>query len=230
MNTSTKQQYGRYRQYSVNLMKYYRVPAVQKSLSLVLSIFISAFFVTLAIRPTLIAITKEKQTISESEKILVQLRAKTAALQKASIVWESIQPMRPQIEASFPSSGPDYPAITKSIEILAIESAVTISGESLGEALIYSSIIDPYSGKKRVVVEMPYSVKAEGNYLQLMSFLDQILNMNRVFKIESLGIGEDVTKANIDSSGLSLSLSGHIYYVANQEQLSTIFGNNLGAE
>lgn len=226
MITSPKQQYGRYRQYSVNLMKYYRVPSVQKSLSLVLSILVSAFFITLAIRPTLIAITKEKQTISESEKILVQLKAKTAALQKANIVWESIQPMRPQIEASFPSSGPDYQTITKSIEILAIESGVTIASEALGEALIYSSIIDPYSGKGRVVVEMPYSVKVGGTYSQLISFFDQILNMNRVFGVESLGIGEDVSKANVDSGGLSLGLSGHIYYVANQEQLSTIFGKN----
>jgi len=224
MSTSTKQQIGRYRQYSVNLLKYYRVPSVQKSLSLVLSIFISAIFIMLAIRPTLVAITKLKATIAESEKTLVQLKAKTSALQKARVVWEKIKPMQPEIEASFPVSGPDYQNITKSIEILAKEGGVAITGESLGEALIYSSIIDPYAGQKRTVVEMPYSVTVLGNYPQLATFLEQIFNMSRVFGIESLSMGKDVTKTNTGVTSLSLSLGGKLYYLANEEQLSTILG------
>lgn len=224
MNTSVKQNFGRYQQYSVNLVKYYRIPSVQKSLYVVLSLFISAVFIIFAIRPTLIAIAKLKQTIAESETTLTQLKAKTVAVKKASEVWKRLKPMQPKIEASFPVNGPDYQNITESLEVLAKEEGITIVSESIGEALIYSRIIDPYTGKNRTVIEMPLSLTIVGSYQQLLAFLDQILNMSRIYGIENLSISKEASKANVNATGLLFSLSGKIYYLANEEQLSTVVG------
>ncbi|MFH2019443.1 MAG: type 4a pilus biogenesis protein PilO [bacterium] len=221
MNASLKQRYGRYKQYSTNLAKYYRVPSIQISLSIVLSIFVCAFFVLVAIRPALIAITELKQNITESEKTLKQLQTKTAALQKASKLWEEIELKQTQIDASFPSDGPNYQTIAEAVEVLANESGVVISSESLGSALTYSSIIDPYVGKERTMIEMPFSVRVKGGYLEITSFLEQILSMRRVLGVESISFEKDIAKENLGLS-LSLNISGQFHYLANEEQLKNI--------
>lgn len=221
MNVSLKQRYGRYKQYSTNLAKYYRVPSIQVSLSIVLSIFVSAFFILVAIRPALIAITELKQNITESEKILKQLQTKTEALQKVSKIWEQIQSMQTQIEASFPSDGPNYQTITESVEVLAKESGVIISSESLGGALTYSTIIDPYSGKKRTMIEMPFSIRVKGGYQEITNFLEQILGMSRVLGVENISFEKDIAKENLGLS-ISLNITGQFHYLANEEMLNNI--------
>lgn len=221
MSTNLKQKYSRYKQYSTNLAKYYRLPSIQRSLSLVLSVAISALFISVAIRPALIAISELNNTIAESKTILQQLKIKTQALEQASILWEKIQPMQAEIEASFPSNGPNYQTIAEAIEVLARESGATVMSESVGEALVYSRIIDPYEGKERIVVEMPYSVRIKGSYQQTTHFLQQILFMSRVFSLESLSFEKDVSKDNLGAI-VSLSLSGQFHYLANEKQLNNI--------
>ncbi|KKU45346.1 MAG: hypothetical protein UX62_C0037G0005 [Microgenomates group bacterium GW2011_GWA2_46_7] len=66
MNT-TSQHYAR------DLRRYYRMPATQMSLTVVLSLFIMAVFIVLALRPTIVAIVKLQKTIVEARKTVEQL-------------------------------------------------------------------------------------------------------------------------------------------------------------
>ncbi len=62
--------------YSRDLSKYYKLPLVKVSLTLVLSIFVITLFLGLALRPTLISITSLIKTIEESKKTYQSLQEK----------------------------------------------------------------------------------------------------------------------------------------------------------
>lgn len=227
MNPGAQESYSRYKKYATDLRRYYRMPTVQVSLSLVLSLFITAFFVLLAIRPTLVTIAKLNKTIEESEKTLKQMETKAAALEKIAVTWEEIKPVTKFIDNSIPVSGPGYQSLTKAMEILAIESGVTISSETVGEALTYSKIVDPYSGNKRTVVKMPFTIKVAGDYPSTSKFLAAITSMDRMISIDSIGFAKDA-KLGKDSPGVTFTLTGNVSYLADEKQVAKIISKEKG--
>ena len=78
MNT-TGQHYAR------DLRRYYHMPVTQISLTVVLSLFIMAVFIVLALRPTIIAIVKLQKTIGEARITGQQLESKISDLEKVAI-------------------------------------------------------------------------------------------------------------------------------------------------
>ena len=227
MNPGRQESYSRYKKYATDLRRYYRMPTVQVSLSLVLSLFITAFFVLLAIRPTLVTIAKLNKTIEESEKTLKQMETKADALEKIAVTWEEIKPITKFIDNSIPVSGPGYQSLTKAMELLAIESGVTISSETVGEALTYSKIVDPYSGNKRTVVKMPFTIKVAGDYPSTSKFLAAITSMDRMISIDSIGFAKDA-KLGKDSPGVTFTLAGNVSYLADPAQVAKIISKEKG--
>ena len=72
------------RQYSFDLKHYYRLPATQVSLTIVMSLVIVAIFAVFALRPTLITIVTLRKTILESRKTLQQLQNKNRRTSRQS--------------------------------------------------------------------------------------------------------------------------------------------------
>ena len=221
MSNATKMAYNRYKKYSLNLRNYYKLPAVHTSLTLVLSLFICAFFILVALRPTFIAIAKLNTTIADSKKTLAQLNAKAGALQQAERVWEEIKQFEPQIERAIPSKGPAYPALVLSAEVLATSSNVQIASETIGPALTFSSIADPYTGKKRSVITIPYSVRVTGEYQNIMEFMRQLTNLDRMIQIDSLSIARDAEAEGVAQT-LTLSVSAKTYIAADEQMITKI--------
>lgn len=205
--------------YSQDLRKYYRLPAVQVSLTLVLSLFVMAIFIVFALRPTLLSIVTLNKTIEESKKTLKILDTKVTNLQKASKELESIQPFLQKINANIPNNSARYSPLTKAVESLAVSTEVTIETESLGSTLLFSRVLSPFTpSKSQKVVTLPFTVRVTGNYPNVSVFLTKILMMERVIEIESITITKEAG-AKKEIAPVSLSITGSAYYLADEAQL-----------
>ena len=172
----------------------------------------------MAIKPTLVTITKLKLEIEESETTLVKLTAKAESLTQAARVWETIQPALPYVKTSIPQEGVEYNKLTKSIEILAQESGVEITSMTLGESLLYSQILEVYAGKNQEVVEMPITIRVVGSFPQTLGFMESVLKLDRLMGVESVTVNREVK--GIDASVVGMAINGNVQYLANTKMLN----------
>lgn len=221
MNTTSKSSFNRYKKYSTDLRAYYRLPAVQTSLSLVLSIFVTAFFVLVAIRPTLVTIAKLKVSIEETNKTLESLKKKSQNLQTIANKWEEILPLQKFLDNSIPVDGPRYQPLAVAMEVLAKESDVTILSLTVGDALTFSKVADPYTGTKRTVVSMPFTARITGGFLNANDFFTKISNMDRVISIDSIGFSK-IAKTSQSEGGVSFTLTGYASYMADESIIKKV--------
>lgn len=216
--------------YARDLRRYYRLPATQVSLTVVLSLLIVAGFVAFALRPTMVAIVTLKKTIVESRKTLQQLENKVVNLQKAAEQLELIKPMLSSLNMSIASNGASYNPMTDQIELLAAQTGVQIQSESLGSTLLYSRVVSPFTPQRnQSVVTLPINVRVTGSYAAVVEFLAQFLNMERLVGVESVAITKEASSRN-ESVVVGLSISGSAYYLADEAQLKTALVEQKGGK
>lgn len=221
MENNTKNTVNRYKHYATDLKRYYRMPFIQTSLTSVLSLLIVAFFIFVALKPTLATISRLKQKIQDSKQTLTKLDAKVNALQKISTLQPSYSPLIPYVDNLIPQDGPRYQTVVGMMELIASENKVKISSNTQGEALTYSKIADPYSGISRVVVSMPINFRVSGLFVDISRFFEALLAADRLISIDSISFTREVQKQ--DSLGLiSFNVSGNVHYLANDAMLRTI--------
>jgi Tfp pilus assembly protein PilO len=195
------------------------MPAVQVSLTLVLSLFVMAIFIVFALRPTVVTIVTLKKTIVESEKTLQQLSSNMTNLQKASVQFELLKPVLPMLNLTIPNNGAGYSPLTTAIEILARQTGTQLESESLGPTLLFSRIISPFiPSKGQSVVELPFTARVIGSYPNVSAFLTKLLSMERIILIDSVTITRE-TGAKEVSASVALNISGSAYYLAEAAQL-----------
>lgn len=216
---------ARGRHYAVDLKRYYRIPAVQVSLTAVLSLVVAAFFIVVAIRPTLVTVATLKKNIEASQKTLKQLETKEKAVQQAAALWEQLQADSNQVDQAVPVTGARYDDFSKSLERVAARAGVVLSSVTLGESIIYSEIIKPYEGRGRSVVLLPLTIRVNGTYQGVRTFFTMLTETPRLVNIETLSIGRE--NAGGESS-VALSLTGSIGYLADQKVLEQIFPKKNG--
>lgn len=221
MNLSTQR-------YAQDLRKYYRMPAVQVSLALVLSVFVMSIFIVFALRPTILSIVTLQKTIKESEKTLAQLDTKVKSLQVASNQLELLKPALPVVNASIPNEGALYSPLTQALEVLAVQTNVKIESETLGPTLLFSRVLSPFKpAKEQSVVALSFTARATGNYPSINDFLTKLLSMERIVSLESVTITREVGNKTT-SAGVSLNISGSAYYLADKAQLDKAIGEKKG--
>ena len=207
------------RRYSQDLRRYYRMPAVQVSLTLVLSVFLMSVFVVFALRPTILSIVNLKKTISESKKVLQQLETKVNFLQKASNQLETLRPVIPNINNSIPNNGAMYSPITLAIDELAYQVGVIVESESLGPTLLYSRILSPFTpNKNQKVVELSFSLRVSGGYSEVTDFLNMMMKMERNVLVDNVTIAKQAGAKNSTAS-VTMNVSGLAFYLADATQL-----------
>jgi Tfp pilus assembly protein PilO len=221
MNISTQH-------YTRDLGRYYRQPATQVSLALVLSLFIMGIFIIFALRPTLVAITTLQKTIAESQATLQKLDAKVSDLQKASIQLEAIKPNLADLNSSIPNTSADYGTFSKTVEQLAWQAGVSLDTGSLGPTLLYSRILTVFTpNKNQSVVALPYTIRVIGSYPSVYKFLSQVLMMQRVVSVDSVTIIKQANnKTNAES--VAMDIGGSAYYLASEAQLKQALTINKG--
>jgi Tfp pilus assembly protein PilO len=214
--------------YARDLGRYYRQPATQVSLALVLSLFIMAVFIIFALRPTLVAVTTLQKTIAESQTILQTLDAKVSNLQKASAQLEAIKPSLANLNSSIPNDGADYGTFSKTVEQLALQDGVTLDTGSLGPTLLYSRILTVFTpDKNQNVVTLPYTIRIIGSYPSVYTFLTQILMMQRVVSVDSVTITKQA-ESKTNTEAVAMDIGGNAYYLASDAQLKQALIVNKG--
>jgi Tfp pilus assembly protein PilO len=222
MNTAASNKYeaSRVRKYQLDLSRYYHIPAVQSSLNVVMSLFVAAFFILFALRPTFVTIVKLQKTIADSEVTLKTLETKVSALQRASKALEALTPALPMIEASVPSKEAGYAPFVSTLEVLAAQNEVVLTTSTLGETVLYSRIFSPFApNKNQAVVSLPFAAQVVGSYSAVTQFLRQVMSMDRIVNIESLTYAREGTTRGSTISATSLTITGEAYYLADQAQL-----------
>lgn len=205
--------------YSRDLRRYYRMPSVQVSLTLVLSLFVMAAFIAFALRPTIVAIGSLRADIVEARDTLTKLDNKVTNLQRASTQLDAAKSFLPILNTSIPNNGAMYSPLTTSIELIARQTGTVLESETLGSTLLFSRILAPFTpSKNQSVVELPFSVRVAGSYPAVTTFLNQLLKMERIIMVESVTITKEaVTKTETDT--VALNVNGSAYYLADEAQL-----------
>lgn len=205
--------------YAQDLRKYYRLPSVQVSLTLVLSLFVAAIFIVFALRPTLVSIVTLQKTINESKTTLQKLDTKVAALQKASAQLDTIKPLLAILNTDIPNNGAAYSPLTLAVESIANQNSARLENESLGPTLLFSRIIAPFApNKSQNVVPLPFAVRVTGNYPSVAAFLTKLLTMERIVSIDTVSITKEATGKTTEAT-VTLNINGSAYYLADQAQL-----------
>lgn len=212
----------------LDLARIYRTPAMQVSLTIVLSLFVISFFVIFALRPTIISIVTLKKTIAESQKTLQQLETKSRNLELVATQLEEIKDELPRLTLSVPTKGAEYASLTRDLEILAQQTGSKLDSESLGPTLLFSRILSPFTpSKDQTVVELPFSIRVTGSYASVINFLARVLSMPRIMMVESATITREAGPKNAATS-VALNISGSTYYLANEAQLQKALPEKKG--
>lgn len=220
--------------YTRDLKRYYQVPAVQSSLTVVLSIFVVAIFISMALRPTLLSIASLKTTIADANKTSQALKAKVKNLQLASSQLELLKPVLPMLNANMPSKGVKYGELVNAIEAIAIQSGATLDTESLGASLLFSRIASPFDDdRNHAAVSLKYSLSVTGTYPQLNLFLNDFLSMERLVMVDTVSIAPMGSSRNANKkseSGLKMDITGSVFYIADEEQIANILEIKKGGK
>lgn len=210
--------------YAQDLRRYYRLPEVQVSLTLVLTLFLMAVFIVFALRPTIVSIVTLRKTIVESKKTLQQLETKVANLQVAANELETIKPFLPTLNTNIPNQGAKYAPLTFAIENLALQSGVRLESENMGPTLLFSRILTPFApNKKQNIMALPFAVRVSGSYPNIAGFLSKLLSIERVLGVETVTIIREAGSKS-EGGGVTLNVSGSAYYLADEAQLIQAMG------
>jgi len=205
------------RRYQLDLRRYYRIPSVRVSLGIVLSLFIIAFFLIFAIRPTFATIAKLYKEIEESQKTLTTLEAKVKSLIKANDLMTKITPLLEKIDAGIPTSEAGVQDLAASIEAMAAQAGVSVESVTVGESLLNSTIAKPYAAdKKGEVIELPYTIRVSGTFHNCMQMLQNMFRIARIASIENVSISKEGTKKQVTTISTGMTITGQAYYVANK--------------
>jgi Tfp pilus assembly protein PilO len=216
--------------YSQDLRRYYRMPAVQTSLTLVLSLFVMAFFIAFALRPTILSIVSLRKNITESEKTLKTLETKVNNLQKASVALDSIKPFLPTLNREIPNEGAEYSPLIMAVEALAQENNVQLESESIGSTLLFSRLISPFTpNRSQNIIVLPFSVRVIGNYTNAYAFLTQLVSLERIILVESVTVSREASSKNT-TGVVALNISGSTYYLADEALLNKALDTNKGGK
>lgn len=209
--------------YQINLMKYYRNTSVQISMGIVLSLFISAIFITFAIKPTLITITKLNKEITKSIETSSILRQKIINLDKAAKIVEELKGDFPLLERAIPNGNEVYTRLSNDIELISQASNVSLISFNVGEAVLYTKINDLYEiNRNQVVMEMPITIKVFGQYPRTFQFLKQVLSIKRLIGIDSINFSREGNSKLATGINTTLAISGHVYYLGDKTIIEKI--------
>ena len=226
---TTRYSQVRSRHYDLDLQRYYRMPVVQVSLQLVLSVFIIAFFLMFALRPTIETIITLQKNIDDSKQTLQKLDTKVSALQRAATVLTALQPSLPYIESSIPSTEAGYRAFTSELELLAAQAGVRLVSENFGGTVLYSQLAAPFTlSKNESVVPMTVNLQVSGTYSAVSTFLQSLIRLDRVMNIASATMAHEA--ASTTTGGVNLSLTGTVYYLADQAQITKTMTSVTGVK
>jgi hypothetical protein len=191
MNEETKS----WNRYFIQIKKVWEKPTVRKFSAATATLMAIAFFLLVALKPTIetiFSLNKKIQDLSEIEQMMTK---KIGDINLAINTYQQVQNDLPAIETYYPKN----PEAEKVIAILETNSKK--SGVAKPNFTISSY---PFSGGKGLY---SFTFSTENSYPNILNFIQNIHDSNRLINIMGFSLGELKDKGNI-----SLSINSDVYY------------------
>lgn len=193
-----REQYNRYRGYFLNIVNLYKQRADLRAFTeVILSIGTIVIFLLFALKPTALTIIALVKEIDEKKQTEAALDQKISDLQRASTVFAQNQTSLQNLDSAV-STTPKPDAISGQVGGLAAKDSVNVLGLSVGQVTLVGKAEVKKSKELKPLpensFEMPVSISIQGDYQNLISFMNDLENLRIAAKVDQVGIGSSENK------------------------------------
>lgn len=184
-----------------------------KSLAwLSLSVSTVAFFLIVAIKPTVITITKLIKEIEEKEAASLLLDKKIASLIAAQKIYAENSQRLPMLNQALPEKS-EFPWLANFLDSAALSSQIELSSLSFEKINLNLASLAKQSQKPSSFQLINFSTNAKGDYLNLKNFVSLLESSRRLIRIELAGVSETKNKNEEEiNTTLQLNISGVMFF------------------
>ena len=208
--------YIRYRGFFLNIVNLYKQRAdLRAFLEVILSITTITIFLVFALKPTALTIIALTGQIKEKKATIVNLDKKISDLQKAQTTFTQNQAAISNLNTAI-SIRPAPELISKQIMGLAAKDSVNVLSFSINP-MVLEGQDTPIKKSKELkpfpedAHDMGITIGAQGEYTNLLSFVNDLENLRIETKVDTFGIG--VTKVK-DQTNIVIQITGRIPYLS----------------
>jgi len=204
MAINYRTEYQRYRQYYVNLQRFYQKPTVKVSFFVLLSFATVTFFTALAIRPTITTIGALIRDIEDKRQIDKQLEAKLEALDLAQSLVSTIDSEEELLALALPEDAA-LGRLLQELEYVALQSEVRLTEVRFGNVTL-----GKMESKKAQARSIPVSFALTGSFAGVKGFIEMVENLDRIVVINTIHLGS----AGSGVGGrVAAEVTGSVHYV-----------------
>jgi Tfp pilus assembly protein PilO len=201
-----KENYNRYSRYWQNLKQFYQKPVAYVSTALILTLFAIVFFALFAIRPTLTTVAGLVKKIEDQQKVEQKLAQKTAALATVQSEYLFARDKLGFLDTAIPV-GHQLPRLLKEVEYMAASHNLQLSNIRMENFTLAQPV-----GKQtdEEIKEIAFSVTTTAPYLTLKTFLNDLVNLDRVLKVDAFSLAESKTQSQ---PGVTMTVFLRAFYL-----------------
>jgi hypothetical protein len=184
-------------------------------LEIILSLTTISAFATFALRPTALTITQLLEEIDQKEETIQKMDTKIQNLQIAQNLYAQEQSKIALLDQAVPTN-PAPEVYIRQLEGLASTRGVNVLGMSIGELTLVGEADKKKRGSDKLEPlpqdsgEVTFSISAQGTYQQLDTYFNDLNNLRRPPKIDSINFNAAKTE---EGQTLVLIIQGRVPYL-----------------
>lgn len=194
-----KDNYQRY----LELMPNFKQEKTQKYLTIILTLVASIILGVFALSPTLSTIVSLQKQLEDDKFVKQKLEEKINNLSVLQQKYSGLKDNLPTVYDAVPKNS-QIPLLMAQLQALANESGILLVNLQTFQVDVSQAAL---SNKKFASYDFGISVK--GNYQNMLTFINKIINFQRVITIENISITK-VTEIN--TTELKLNIKGTAYF------------------
>lgn len=194
-----KDNYQRY----LELMPNFKQEKTQKYLTIILTLVASIILGVFALSPTLSTIVSLQKQLEDDKFVKQKLEEKINNLSVLQQKYSGLKDSLPTVYDAVPKNS-QIPLLMAQLQALANESGILLVNLQTFQVDVSQAAL---SNKKFASYDFGISVK--GNYQNMLTFINKIINFQRVITIENISITK-VTEIN--TTELKLNIKGTAYF------------------
>jgi Tfp pilus assembly protein PilO len=178
-------------------------PLFKASTNLALSLLLIILLSLLAIKPTLVTITKLLKEIEQAKQINQQMKRKIVALEQLRSTYPEIERNIQLVDNSLPKQV-EFPNFAKRINYFVTSNNVQLVSHNFGQFDLLSSAIQEDKGSA------DFQITFAGSFVGIKQFIQDLENMDRIVKINSLSIS---SKTDVQGTELKAAIEGQTFWL-----------------
>lgn len=174
----------------------------QKFTSIVLTLIALSFFGIFAISPTISTIARLQKEVSDSNFTEEQLKQKITNLSTLGQEYQRIQQDIPYVLFAIPQD-PQISTLVAQIQALSQQSNIQLNGLQTLQVEVATQ-----NKTQKKYSAFSFSVSAEGQYENIISFIESLKNMQRITSLDTIALN----KKTDQNKTIQLSIKGTAYF------------------